>query len=206
MSRSPLLALAVLLAFSGGALADKPKTGAMLPGGDSKKPINIQATKLDYFDKEQKLIYTGNVIAVQGESKLKSTVLTIYLAPKKTGDTQPAQTSTNQVQKMIAKGPVTLLQRDQIGTGDNGVYEKASNTVVLTGNVTLSQGPNVTKGDRLVYDLKSGQAVVTGKNVTSMFLPEDSSNAASDTKPDSAPAPTPNRRAPKAKKAGAGKV
>jgi lipopolysaccharide export system protein LptA len=162
--------------------AQKPKSGAILPGGNSNKPINIEAAKLDYFDKEQKLVYTGSVVAVQGESKLKSTVLTIFLAPKKAGDPQAAQSSTSQVQRMIAKGPVTLLQRDQIGTGDNGVYDKASNTVVLTGNVTLSQGPNVTKGDRLVYDLKSGRAVVTagagGGPVKSMFLPR--SSAASD--------------------------
>ncbi len=187
------------------ALADKPKTGAILPGGDSKKPINIEAAKLDYFDKEQKLIYTGNVIAVQGDSKLKASVLTIFLAPKKTSETpQPAQSSTNQVQRMLARGPVTLLQRDQIGTGDSGVYDKALNTVVLTGNVTLSQGPNVTKGDRLVYDLKSGQAVVTAAAgsgpVKSMFLPDDTSAAA--TPADSPATAAPPRRSAKTKRAG----
>ena len=47
-----------------------------------KQPVNIQATKLDYFDKEQKLVYTGNVLAVQGDSKLKCSVLVIYLPPE----------------------------------------------------------------------------------------------------------------------------
>ena len=182
---------------------DKPKTGAVLPGGDSGKPINIEAVKLDYFDKEQKLIYTGNVVAVQGDSKLKSSVLTIYLKPNTAGDTQPAQSSTNQVQRMLAKGPVTLLQRDQVGTGDNGVYDKTMDTVVLTGNVTLSQGPNVTKGDRLVYDLKSGQAVVTGSHVTSMFLPSDSTDASNDAKPKpDADEPAPLHRSTKTKRSG----
>lgn len=158
------------------------KTAAILPGGDSKKPINITAQKLDYFDKERKLIYSGNVIAIQGTSKLKSTVLTIFLAPKKTADPaaqaggQQQGTTSNQVQHMIAKGPVTLLQCDQIGTGDNAEYDKATNKVVLTGNVTLSQGPNVTKGDRLDYDLKSGKAVVTGKHVESLFIPDSTSD------------------------------
>ena len=193
------VALAVFFALAGGASADKakPKTSAVLPGGDSSKPINIQAVKLDYFDKQQKLVYTGNVIAVQGDSMLKSSVLTIFLAPKKTGESSPSQSSTNQVQHMIADGPVTLLQRDQIGTGDHGDYDKVSNTVVLTGNVTLSQGPNVTKGDKLVYDLKSGQAVVTGTHVVSMFIPDDSSNSAQTPAP--TPAPTPKRRASKSK-------
>jgi lipopolysaccharide transport periplasmic protein LptA len=180
--RSVLVA-AIIVGAVAPALAQK-KSGAILPGGNSGKPINIEAVKLDYFDKEQKLIYTGNVIATQGDSKLKASVLTIFLAPKKAaGDTaQPGQSSTNQVQRMLAAGPVTLLQRDQVGTGDSGVYDKALNSVVLTGNVTLSQGPNVTKGDRLVYDLKSGQAVVTGR-VKSMFLPSNSSGDASDNPP-----------------------
>ena len=34
---------------------------------------------------------------------------------------------------MEATGPVTMISKDQIGTGNNGVYDKASNTVVLTG-------------------------------------------------------------------------
>ena len=148
------------------------RAAAILPGGNSKQPINIEAVKLDYFDKEQKLIYTGNVVATQGDAKLKASILTIFLTPKKTDDTTAP--SNNSVQRMLAAGPVVLIQRDQVGTGDSGVYDKVANTVVLTGNVTLSQGPNVTKGDKLIYDLRSGQAVVRGGatgGVKSMFLP-----------------------------------
>lgn len=170
MAASLVLAALPFLALAAGASAQKSKTGTVLPGGNSNKPINIEAVKLDYFDKEQKLVYTGNVIATQGDSKLKASVLTIFLAPKGGGGSGSSSSSANQVQRMLATGPVALVQRDQIGTGDNGVYDRARNTVVLNGNVTLSQGPNVTKGDRLVYDLKSGQAAVTGR-VKSMFLP-----------------------------------
>ena len=153
------------------------RAGAVLPGGNSKQPVNIQATKLDYFDKEQKLVYTGNVLAVQGDSKLKCSVLVIYLPPK--GESQSATpSSSSQVRRMEASGPVTMVSKDQVGTGNSGVYDKALDTVVLTGNVTLSQGPNVTLGDRLEYDLKSGQARVTGSHVRSMFQPSSSDDSA----------------------------
>ena len=177
--RRPALALALLVAATAPAAAQKSKGGAILPGGNSGKPINIEAVKLDYFDKEQKLIYTGNVVATQGDSKLHASVLTIFLAPK--GSTGSGTASTNQVQRMYATGPVTMTQRDQIGTGDNAVYDRLANSVVMTGNVTLSQGPNVTKGDKLTYDLKTGQAVVTGR-VKSMFIP-GSGSASSDDAP-----------------------
>jgi lipopolysaccharide export system protein LptA len=154
------------------APAQKTHSSAVLPGGNSKQPISIQSESLDYFDKDQKLVYTGNVVAVQGESKLKCSVLTIYLPPKTTGQgTAPA--SNSQVQHMDAAGPVILVSKDQVGTGDHGIYDKVSDTVVLSGNVTLSQGPNVTKGDKLVYNLKTGQAKVTGSHVISMFQPSE---------------------------------
>ena len=171
------IAVVLLAAAASGAAAQKEKAqGAVLPGAKPGKPVNIEAVKLDYFDKEQKLIYTGSVVATQGEAKLKASVLTIFLAPKgATGaGAGPASTGSNQVQRMLAAGPVTMVQRDQVGTGDNAVYDRSTNSVVLSGNVTLSQGPNVTKGDRLTYDLKSGQAVVTGR-VKSMFLPGSAS-------------------------------
>ena len=43
---------------------------------------------------------------------------------------------------------MTVTQLDQVGTGDNGVYDKIDNKVYLFGNVVLSQGTNVTKGER----------------------------------------------------------
>ena len=37
----------------------------VLPGSGSKEPINIHADQLDFLNKENKLVYTGNVVAVQ---------------------------------------------------------------------------------------------------------------------------------------------
>jgi lipopolysaccharide export system protein LptA len=148
----------------------------VLPGSNSKDPVNIDAGKLEYFDKEQKLVYSGNVVAVQGESRLLAPTLVIFLMPKDAGHEGSTPSSTsNQVRRMEASGPVTLSQKDQVGTGDSGVYIKAENKVYLFGNVTLTQGPNVTKGDKLVYDLSTSQAVVTGR-VKSLFLPNSNNN------------------------------
>ncbi|MGH6838683.1 MAG: LptA/OstA family protein [Methylocella sp.] len=160
-----LLTSAVLPAY-----AQKPRSGAVLPGGNSKDPVNIAAAKLDYFDKEQKLVYTGNVVATQGESKLQARTLVIFLTPKDPAEQAGVPSSSSQIRRMEAAGPVTIVSKDQIGTGDSGVYEKSENKVYLIGDVTLTQGPNVTKGDKLIYDLKTNEAAVTGR-VRSMFLP-----------------------------------
>jgi lipopolysaccharide export system protein LptA len=145
----------------------------------NKQPINIQATKLDYYDKEQKLVYRGHVVAVRGDTTLKTPMLVVFLNPKQTGAQRGPPSSDSQVRRMEATGPVTILAKDQIATGDSGTYEKNENKIYLNGNVTLSQGPNVTKGDHLVYDTTTGQAVVTG-NVRSMFEPDNANKNGND--------------------------
>jgi lipopolysaccharide export system protein LptA len=170
-----ILISAAVLAAAGAAPALAQKSGAVLPGASSKEPVSIDAAKLDYFDKEQKLVYSGAVIAAQGESRLKASALVIFLEPA------PASSTGHQMRRMEAHGPVTITSKDQIGTGDSGVYDKAENKVFLTGHVTLSQGANVTKGERLVYDLTTNQAVVLGGasaqggRVRSVFTPGESS-------------------------------
>jgi lipopolysaccharide export system protein LptA len=161
------------------AAAEKPRSAALLPGGNSSEPVNIDAAKLDYFEKEQKLVYSGNVVAKQGESKLQAGTLIIFLAPKSGGGAGGVPSSSSQVRRMEATGPVTIVSKDQIGTGDSGIYEGSENKVYLIGNVTLTQGPNVTKGDKLVYDLGSNQAAVTGR-VRSMFVPAGGNGNAKD--------------------------
>ncbi|HXW21067.1 MAG TPA: LptA/OstA family protein, partial [Roseiarcus sp.] len=120
-------------AASGKSAADS-SSGSFLPGSNSKEPITIDADKLVYFDKEQKAIYTGNVVAIQGDSKLTCTVLTIYLArnqaqgdqtaaaaaapPAADATAQPPSSSTSQVRHMDAMGPVTIVSKTQVATGD----------------------------------------------------------------------------------------
>jgi lipopolysaccharide export system protein LptA len=143
-------------------------------GGKESKdaPINIESTKLDYFDKEQKLIYTGDVVAIQGDVTLKTPVLVVFLTPKDTSAAKGPPSSASQMRRWEASGPVTLISKDQIGTGDHGIYQKAENKFYLDGNVTLTQGDYITKGDHAVYDLDTGKAIVTG-HVRSMFPPKN---------------------------------
>src|SRR5450631_2150823 len=115
------------------ALAAAPKTAAssLLPGANSKEPISIDADKLNYFDKEQKAIYTGNVVAIQGDSKLTCTVMTIFMAKSEpaNGATPAAPAAGaapglggNQVKHLDAVGPVTIVSKTQVATGDRASY------------------------------------------------------------------------------------
>ena len=171
---SVVLLFATFIAAAPAAAAGR--SGGILPGATAKDPLNIDAGKLDYFEKEQKLIYSGSVIVTQGPSTLKAARLIIFLEGKGSG--QPAETTNDRVKHIDVEGPVTLVSKDQIGTGDRGSYDKAENKVHLLGNVTLTQGENVVKGDRLDYDVTTGMATVQGGaaqggRVRSTFMPKN---------------------------------
>ena len=197
MMRATLASVILFLAAQGAALSAPPaaapaKTAALppaspaaapakkgqpgfMPGGNSKEPTTINAAKLDYFEKEKKLIYSGGVEATNGDSRLKCSTLVIYLAKAPEGAAPAAKSdgpasSGTSVDKAECLGPVTVVSKEDVGTGDNGLYDKPANKFFITGHVQLSQGSNVITGDKLTYDMATSQANVTG-NVKSLFLP-----------------------------------
>lgn len=162
--------------------------------GDSKEPIKIDADKLDVLDKENKAIFTGNVVAVQGETTVRCTVMTVFYegrggqqggagaaratTPAATPATgAPAQSNDSSVKRIECKGPVTVVSKTQAATSDNAVFDRANNIVIMTGNVALNDGPNITRGDKLVYNTVTGVANVTsGARVQGFFVPNSGEN------------------------------
>ena len=179
-----LSSLLVVLALAGldasisqSAPAKSSDSSGFLPGAGSKEPVSIDADKLVYLDKEQRAIYTGNVIVIQGATRFTCSELTLTLLKTETpdagakvdptaaaaakGDSPSVSTGTTQVNHMDAVGPVTITSKTQVATSDKASYDKPAHKFWLNGNVTMSDSGNVTKGDQMVYDLVSWQAIVT---------------------------------------------
>lgn len=176
--------LAVAPAIAQGPAKDpvvKDRSNAFGNLGSNKEPIKIDADRLDVFDRESRAVFQGNVVAVQGDSTMKCTTLTVYYEQNRNqpgGEKTPApqgqDTVDNAIRKIDCKGPVTIVSKTQVATGDNATFDRVSNRVMLTGNVALSDGPNVTRGERIVYDLNSGIAnveTVPGGRVKALFVP-----------------------------------
>jgi len=174
--------VAVAVALCGLSLAAWAEDTAPKPSGlskSSKEPIAIEADALEVFDKEQRAIYTGNVIVTQGDTVMKAKKMVIFYdkPAEKAGAAAPTSPDADtSIRRVEADGNVVIIDKDQIATGDNGIYENATDTVTLTGNVALSKGQNVTKGSKLVYNLGTGVANVdagaTGR-VSSSFVSSD---------------------------------
>lgn len=186
------LAIALLATGLGSAGAAEQKPGQRQPlaglGSNSREPIKIDADRLDVFDREQKAVFSGNVVAVQGETTLRCSSLTVFYeqsavkgtnaasgkaAPEAASGAAPASAESG-IRRLDCAGPVTVVSRDQIATGDSATYDKVANKVVLAGHAKLSQGQNVTTGERVVYDLNSGRATVEtrpGDRVKALLVP-----------------------------------
>lgn len=140
--------------------------------GSNKEPIKIDADRLDVFDKEGRAVFAGNVVAVQGDSTMKCSLLTVFYeagrgasaagqAGRETAQANPLG-GDSAIRKINCKGPVTIVSKTQVATGDNAEFDRTRNKVLLIGNAALNDGPNVMRGERVAYDLNTGIANLEG--------------------------------------------
>src|SRR5580698_4590480 len=114
-SRFPvwLAAIAVGLLYWNGAhaAAEKPSapndSASIFPGTSSKEPISIDANKLVYYDKDHKAVYSGNVVVIQGDTKMTCSAMTVLLdhAPATGAAGPPAKEAAPQPANGQSGGP-----------------------------------------------------------------------------------------------------
>lgn len=163
-----LVVIAAMMIGAPGAL-----TGALAAEGglegfatDPDQPVEIEADTLEVEDKSQQATFIGNVVAVQGETRLRADRLkATYAAGPNGGKTQ--------IRQIIATGRVHVLSKDdQSADGDWARYNVVTREIVMGDKVVLRQGQNVIRGTKLFIDLNSGLSRVSGG--TSVALPTES--------------------------------
>lgn len=128
---------------------------------DSSEPIQISADSLEVLQAEKKAIFTGNVIAVQGQVTLKSARMTVYYRNGgQEGDN--ALGGANGVSKIEVEGSVLLATPEETAEGEKGVYLVDERMIHLTGNVVLTREKNILKGAKLDYNLATGRSLLSG--------------------------------------------
>ena len=132
----------------------------LLPGATDKDPLTIEANRLDMKDAQKLLVYTGDVLVINGPSTLKSANLTIYLDNAAEGAT--GASTTDRVNKVDAGGPVVINTQKETYSGNQLNYARAQNKIYMTGNVTIQQGDGLTKADNLEFDKATSSALLTG--------------------------------------------
>lgn len=190
-------------ADANGAKGDQQTFFGFGNGTKSKEPITITSDTLEYEYKDGIIVYRGDVLAVQGEVKIKSNELRITLAKtddgkKKSGDNAVGaldDASASKLQSVVATGSVRIDQGTRWAVGGKATFDQSNRTLVLTENPVMHDGPNEVAGDRVVVFLDENRSMVEGgrKRVKAVLFPGKDGKDGKDGKPGAAtPAKAPN--------------
>ena len=176
-----LSALSLLtLAGVGQAVAQTASKGGSGFSGQGG-PVDISADRNENFQQQHKSVWQGNVVAIQGDQKLLTPLLTVYFSDSADRAAQSASAAPNmgKIDRMEAEGPVYLVTSTQKAQADHATYLAASDTVIMSGNVVLLQDKNVVKGEKLVIEHTTGHSTlyaspkVENGRVRGVFYPKD---------------------------------
>jgi LPS export ABC transporter protein LptC/lipopolysaccharide transport protein LptA len=146
---------------AGASKSATPVTPAF--GRDSRQPVDVTSEKLYVNDTTKTALFTGNVVAVQGDSTLRSPELHVSYEGKAAADMvmagpqQPGEESSR-LSRLVAKnGAVVTIGIDRRVAGDEADFDAKADTALFTGNVLVNQLRNVLQGRRLFIDRKTGK-------------------------------------------------
>jgi lipopolysaccharide export system protein LptA len=135
------------------------QTGGGFGFSNSGGPVDITADHNENFQQQHLSIWSGHVVAIQGQNTLQTPRLQVFFddSGQKGG---PTPSDGGRIRRMEADGPVYFVTPTQKATGKHAVYEAVSDTVTLTGDVILVQDKNVVKGEKLVIEQKTGHSTL----------------------------------------------
>ncbi|CAK8719657.1 MAG: lipopolysaccharide transport periplasmic protein LptA [Candidatus Electrothrix sp. AW2] len=111
---------------------------------DNNDPINIEADRMVSQEKQNSVVFMGNVNASQGKMTIRTDKMTIYYRTDKSQKNQ-------QMDRMVCIGKVKITQENWLGTGDRMEYFANIRKVVLSGNAKTWQGQNMVSGKTITY-------------------------------------------------------
>lgn len=132
----------------------------------SDKPINITADRMDAFQRENRVIFEGNVVAQQEETYLYARKIVADLAPQEQG---------GGIRKVVAQDNVKITQNDRVATCDRAEFDHLRRTIELHGNPKIWQGKDWIDGEKVLVQLDQEKMTVVGseeKRVSAVLHPK----------------------------------
>lgn len=187
--------LAVAAVTSAAAAADAPKTSpdaaAVAPAApessnkpvEPQQPVEISSDAAEYFNKEGLVVFTGNVVAVQGDATISADRMDVTFEKPASAAGTPTTgigvpSTARRISSIVAQKKVSFRQvdaetgKERYATGDKGVYDVERRTVTMSGNPRLWEGKNSIVGEEMVFFLADKKVVVKGK-VNLKVYPDD---------------------------------
>ncbi|WP_296766070.1 lipopolysaccharide transport periplasmic protein LptA [Sediminimonas sp.] len=128
---------------------------------DTDQPVEVTADALSVDQESGHAVFSGNVLAAQGEMKLSADrVLVVYSADQA------------RIARLEASGGVTLVSGSDAAEAQSADYDIDAGEIVMRGDVVLLQGDNVLNAQNMTVDLNTGTARMDGR-VRTIMAPGD---------------------------------
>lgn len=133
------------------------------------EPINIEADSMSSTEKDNSVIFVGDVDAKQGDVRIRSDEMTVYYTQKdENKDKKADESASQQVEKLICVGNVEITRAEWLGTAKKMIYLEKERKVILTENAKLWQNQNMVSGEKITYYLDEGRSEVSGRTSTTV--------------------------------------
>jgi lipopolysaccharide export system protein LptA len=106
----------------------------------SDLPITIKSNEMTADNKGKTAIFSGKVVAKQGDITIFSDKLVVSYADK-----------GGEVEKVEALGNVRIVQQNRTGFADQAAYDSRTGRIILTGNPRVVQGGDSISGKIITY-------------------------------------------------------
>lgn len=116
----------------------------------SSLPITIKSNEMTADNKGKTAVFSGKVVAKQGDITIFSDKLIVSYADK-AGD----------VEKVEALGNVRIVQQNRTGFADQAVYDSLNGRIVLTGSPRVVQGSDSISGKVVTYFVDDDKSEVS---------------------------------------------
>jgi lipopolysaccharide export system protein LptA len=142
-------------------------TSAAVAESKTARDVDIEADKMEIFDDQKKVIFTGNVRGKRGTVTLNSDALTVLYVetPQAGGDKK------TEVTHLDAQGNVKIVTAKQTVTGTWAKMDVKANAVTVGGKVKVVQDKSIIMGEKLFVDLDKNVSEMTGGRVKGSFVP-----------------------------------
>jgi lipopolysaccharide export system protein LptA len=123
-------------------------------------PIRITADNLTTDNEMKTAEFSGNVTAVQGETRITADRLKLFYGQQNAVEDARQETS---IDKIEARGNVHILFDNRVAEAEQAVYTTVDKKLVLNGRqVTVKSGQDQVTGSEIIFYRGNGRVVIKG--------------------------------------------
>lgn len=114
-------------------------------------PIYIQSDAMEAYQKENLIIFKGNVTVKRGEMVIYADLMRINYKQGQIG---------RDIERIEAEGNVRVMQGEKEAIGEKAIFYKDTESIVLLGNPQVKDGKTIIKGGKITADLKQDKTII----------------------------------------------